>query len=232
MPQIRQKIKKAGAEISPRLFRQTRRANSRIGRVANEELPALHGGRHKGSENCAVAGMAAPRFGSRRLRSINNVVDVTNYVLMEYGQPLHSFDAAKIRGKKIVVRQAENGEEIQTLDEKKYRLTPEATLICDGEGAVALAGIMGGLNSEVTDSTTDLVIESAYFNPGNTRATSRKYGISTDSSYRFARDVDPEIDARSFEARGRFDSRNGGRRSRGRPLAKSANCPAETATSK
>ncbi len=126
------------------------------------------------------------------LRSINNVVDVTNYVLMEYGQPLHSFDAAKIRGKKIVVRQAENGEEIQTLDEKKYRLTPEATLICDGEGAVALAGIMGGLNSEVTDSTTDLVIESAYFNPGNTRATSRKYGISTDSSYRFARDVDPK----------------------------------------
>lgn len=126
------------------------------------------------------------------LRSINNVVDVTNYVLMEYGQPLHSFDASHIRGKKIVLRQANDGEQIQTLDEKKYTLTPEATLICDGEGAVALAGIMGGLNSEVEETTTDLVIESAYFNPGNVRATSRKYAISTDSSYRFARDVDPQ----------------------------------------
>ncbi|MBE6410978.1 MAG: phenylalanine--tRNA ligase subunit beta [Opitutales bacterium] len=126
------------------------------------------------------------------LRSINNVVDVTNYVLMEYGQPLHSFDASKIRGKKIVVRQAQDGEEIQTLDEKKYTLTSEATLICDGEGAVALAGVMGGLNSEVSADTTDVVLESAWFNPGNVRATSRKYAINTDSSYRFARDVDPQ----------------------------------------
>jgi phenylalanyl-tRNA synthetase beta chain len=116
------------------------------------------------------------------LRSINNVVDVTNYVLMEYGQPLHSFDASKIRGKKIVVRQAQDGEEIQTLDEKKYTLTSEATLICDGEGAVALAGVMGGLNSEVSNDTTDVVLESAWFNPGNVRATSRKYAINTDSS--------------------------------------------------
>lgn len=126
------------------------------------------------------------------LRSINNVVDVTNYVLMEYGQPLHSFDASKIRGKKIIVRQAQDGEEIQTLDEKKYTLTSEATLICDGEGAVALAGVMGGLNSEVSADTTDVVLESAWFNPGNVRATSRKYAINTDSSYRFARDVDPQ----------------------------------------
>lgn len=126
------------------------------------------------------------------LRSINNVVDVTNYVLMEYGQPLHSFDASKIRGKKIVVRQAQDGEEIQTLDEKKYTLTSESTLICDGEGAVALAGVMGGLNSEVSADTTDVVLESAWFNPGNVRATSRKYAINTDSSYRFARDVDPQ----------------------------------------
>ncbi len=126
------------------------------------------------------------------LRSINNVVDVTNYVLMEYGQPLHAFDASRIRGKKIVVRQAADGEEIQTLDEKKHTLSSEATLICDGEGAVALAGIMGGLDSEVKDTTTDVVIESAWFNPGNVRATSRKHAINTDSSYRFARDVDPQ----------------------------------------
>ncbi len=125
------------------------------------------------------------------LRSINNVVDVTNYVLMEYGQPLHSFDAAKIRGKKIIVRQAQDGEQMQTLDGKSYKLSPEATLICDAEGATAIAGVMGGLISEVSDETTDVVLEAAYFNAGNVRATSRKYAIHTDSSYRFARDVDP-----------------------------------------
>ena len=125
------------------------------------------------------------------LRSINNVVDVTNYVLMEYGQPLHAFDAAKIKGAKIIVRQARQDEPMQTLDGKKYILSPEATLICDAENATAIAGVMGGLDSEVTESTTDVVLESAYFNPGNVRSTSRKYAINTDSSYRFARDVDP-----------------------------------------
>ncbi len=125
------------------------------------------------------------------LRPINNVVDVTNYVLMEYGQPLHAFDASTIRGRKIVVRQAEDGEKMTTLDGKTYTLTSEATLICDAEGANALAGVMGGLDSEVKDSTTDIVLEAAYFNHGNIRATSRKYAINTDSSYRFARDVDP-----------------------------------------
>ncbi|MBE6414794.1 MAG: phenylalanine--tRNA ligase subunit beta [Verrucomicrobiaceae bacterium] len=125
------------------------------------------------------------------LRSINNVVDITNYILMEYGQPLHSFDGDKIRGKKIIVRQANDGEQMQTLDGKTYTLTSEATLICDAEGPTAIAGIMGGLDSEVTDTTTNVVLESAYFNPGNVRATSRKYAIHTDSSYRFARDVDP-----------------------------------------
>ncbi len=131
------------------------------------------------------------------LRPINNVVDVTNYVLMEYGQPLHSFDAAKIREKKIRVRQADDGEVFETLDEKTHTLTPLNTMVCDGVGPVAIAGVMGGKNSEVTDETTDLVIESAYFNPGNVRATSRKLNINTDSSYRFARDVDPQgtIDA-------------------------------------
>lgn len=126
------------------------------------------------------------------LRSINNVVDVTNYVMLEYGQPLHAFDARDIRGKKIIVRQAQDAEVIQTLDEKSYTLTPEATLICDAEGAVAMAGVMGGLNSEVKPDTVDVVLESAYFRHGNIRATSRKYAINTDSSYRFARDVDPQ----------------------------------------
>lgn len=126
------------------------------------------------------------------LRSINNVVDVTNYVMMEYGQPLHSFDARLLKGGKIIVRQAREGEEIQTLDEKIYKLTGEAMLICNADSAIGIAGVMGGLNSEVKDDTQDVVIESAYFNPGNVRATSRKYGISTDAAYRFARDVDPK----------------------------------------
>lgn len=125
------------------------------------------------------------------LRSINNVVDITNFVLMEYGQPLHAFDADKIKGKKIIVRQAGDGEKMQTLDGKTYTLTPQATLVCDAENPAAIAGIMGGLDSEVTDSTVNVVLESAYFTPGNVRATSRKYAINTDSSYRFARDVDP-----------------------------------------
>ncbi len=127
------------------------------------------------------------------LRSISNVVDVTNFVMMEYGQPLHAFDAKKIRGSKIIVRQALDAEKIVTLDNKTHTLNTDNMLICDGEGAVALAGIMGALNSEVEDSTTDIVLESAYFNPANVRSSSRKLIINTDSSYRFARNVDPEV---------------------------------------
>lgn len=168
--------------------------------------PLLSGGVSLNTENCplytavcirGVKVAPSPEWLKRDLeavglRSINNVVDVTNYVLMEYGQPLHAFDASHIRGGKIEVRQAKEGEKIVTLDEKERILAPENMLICDGEGPVALAGVMGGLDSEVKESTTDLVIESAYFKPGNVRATSRKLSISSDSSYRFARDVDPK----------------------------------------
>lgn len=126
------------------------------------------------------------------LRPINNVVDVTNYVLMEYGQPLHAFSAENVRGRKIVVRQALDGEKITTLDGREHELSPLNTLICDEGGPVAIAGVMGGENSEVHDGTRDVILESAYFNPGNVRATARKLGISTDASYRYARDVDPQ----------------------------------------
>ena len=93
--------------------------------------------------------------------------------MMEYGQPLHAFDARKIGGKKIIVRQATEGEKIQTLDEKIHTLSTDVTLICDASGPVALAGVMGGLNCEVENDTVDVVIEAAYFNPGNIRSTSR-----------------------------------------------------------
>lgn len=126
------------------------------------------------------------------LRSINNVVDITNYVMMEYGQPLHAFSAENVRGKRIAVRMAKDGEEIKTLDGKKHRLASDNMVICDGDGPVAIAGVMGGENSEVHGGTSDIILESAYFVPGNVRGTSRRLNINTDSSYRFVRDVDPQ----------------------------------------
>ncbi|MFP4070279.1 MAG: phenylalanine--tRNA ligase subunit beta, partial [Opitutales bacterium] len=126
------------------------------------------------------------------LRPVNNVVDVTNYVLHETCQPLHAFDAAKIRGGKLVVRMAGDGESIVTLDEKQRRLSPEMAVIADAERPLVVAGVMGSLDAEVDASTTDLVLEAAYFNPSSVRATSRKLGLSSDSSYRFERGVDPQ----------------------------------------
>jgi len=125
------------------------------------------------------------------IRSINNVVDITNYVLMETGHPLHAFDHEFIHGKKIIVRKAEAGEEFITLDEKKHRLTKDDLLICDAERAIAIAGVMGGLNSEVQDTTTTVVLESAYFDPFTIRKTAKRLGYATEASQRFERGTDP-----------------------------------------
>ncbi|MBC2593066.1 phenylalanine--tRNA ligase subunit beta [Ruficoccus amylovorans] len=125
------------------------------------------------------------------LRPINNVVDVTNYVLMETGQPLHAFDASKIRGGKIVVRPAAEGEEITTLDGHKRKLAAGMMVIADAERPLVVAGVMGSLDAEVDASTTDIVLESAYFRPGSIRAASRALNLFSDSSHRFSRDVDP-----------------------------------------
>ncbi|MGJ8651038.1 MAG: phenylalanine--tRNA ligase subunit beta [Opitutaceae bacterium] len=125
-------------------------------------------------------------------RSINNVVDVTNYVLHETCQPLHAFDAAKIKGGKLVVRMASEGEKITTLDEKERTLSANMAVIADAERALVVAGVMGSLDAEVDASTTDVVLEAAYFAPTSVRATSRKLGLSSDSSYRFERGVDPK----------------------------------------
>jgi len=127
------------------------------------------------------------------LRPINNIVDVTNYVLHEIGQPLHAFDLKKLSGKKIVVRSAEAGKEFVTLDSKKRTLNSSDLMICDGEKEVAVAGVMGGENSEVDGSTTDILIESAYFNPSRIRKTAKKLGLSTDASYRFERGCNPDM---------------------------------------
>ena len=127
------------------------------------------------------------------LRSVNNVVDVTNFVLHELGQPLHAFDAAKVGGNTIVIRQALEGEEITTLDDRLRRLDLENMVIADLERPMVVAGLMGSVDAEVDEGTTDLVLESAYFNPSNIRRTSRQLGLSTDASYRFERGVDPSL---------------------------------------
>ena len=125
------------------------------------------------------------------LRSINNIVDVTNYVMMEYSQPLHSFDYDKLAGRKIVVRRARDGELLVSIDQTKCRLTPETLVIADAEKPVAIAGVMGGLNTEVGETTTAVLIESAQFDPLSVRRTSRGLQLMSESNYRFERGVDP-----------------------------------------
>ena len=124
------------------------------------------------------------------LRPINVVVDVTNYVLHDLGQPLHAFDLAKLDGG-IVVRQANDGETFLALDGKTYALTAEELVIADQSKPVALAGVMGGAETGVTEATTDVLLESAYFLPPGIRRTSHRLGLTSDSSYRFERGVDP-----------------------------------------
>ncbi len=131
------------------------------------------------------------RLAAMGLRSINNVVDITNYVLFELGQPLHAFDAAKISGD-IRVRAAAEGENFQALDGKEYKLPAGSLVIADNSGPVALAGVMGGEGSGVTESTTDILLESAFFEPSRVRRASRSLSLFSDSSYRFERGVDPE----------------------------------------
>ena len=132
----------------------------------------------------------ADRLTAVGLRPINNVVDVTNYVLLETGQPLHAFDLAKLEHG-IVVRNAHEGEMLQALDGSELKLRTHDLIVGDAGKAVALAGVMGGVETGVTSATTDLLLESAWFEPSRVRKSSRELGLSTDSSYRFERRVDP-----------------------------------------
>jgi phenylalanyl-tRNA synthetase beta chain len=126
------------------------------------------------------------------LRPINNIVDITNFVMMEYGQPLHAFDRELLSGNKIIVRNANKGEKFTSLDGSELKLDVDALVIADAEKPVALAGIMGGANSQVTDKTKNIVLESACFDSSVIRKASKKYGLRSDSSYRFERGVDIE----------------------------------------
>jgi phenylalanyl-tRNA synthetase beta chain len=125
------------------------------------------------------------------LRPRNAVVDVTNYVMLECGHPLHAFDYALLRGGAIVVRQAPAGTRFTTLDGKIHTLPDGAVMVCDAEREVSIAGIMGGANSEINDATVDVVLEAAYWNPSSIRRTAKALGISTDASQRFERGADP-----------------------------------------
>ena len=137
------------------------------------------------------------------VRPISNVVDLTNFVMMDAGNPLHAFDARFVSGSRIIVRRADAGEVLRTLDGQDRACTAETLLICDADKPVALAGVMGGLNSEIKDDTTDVILESANFQSGNIRRTASRLGLRTESSARFEKSLDPmaaELAAREFAA--------------------------------
>lgn len=133
------------------------------------------------------------------VRPINNVVDITNFVMMEYGQPLHAFDFDTLAEGRIVVRMAREGEKIVTLDGVERSADPDMLLICDPEKPVAIAGVMGGENTEVTEGTKQVLLESAHFNPVSIRKTARQLRIASEAAYRFERGVDPEGVLRALE---------------------------------
>lgn len=140
----------------------------------------------------------SPNWLKNRLKAIgsspiNNVVDVTNYVLHELGQPLHAFDAAKIKGNKVLVKTLKNGTKFTTLDEVERTLHSEDLMICDAEKPMCIAGVFGGIHSGVTEATTSIFLESAYFDPVSIRKTAKRHGLSTDASFRFERGIDPNI---------------------------------------
>src|SRR5204862_4401685 len=132
----------------------------------------------------------AERLESIGERSINNVADITNYVMHELGQPMHSFDLDKLAGNRIVVRRAKPGERIMTLKEIECELDDSVLAICDAKKPVAIGGVVGGLDSSITDSTVNVLLEVAYFKRESIRATSRKLNLATEASYRFERGVD------------------------------------------
>lgn len=133
------------------------------------------------------------RLKSIGLRPINNIVDITNFVLMELGQPLHAFDLEKIKGHKIVVRTAKDGDKFKTLDGIDRSLKSNDLMICDENEAMCMAGIFGGIDSGVTEKTTAIFLESAYFDPGYIRRTAKHHGLKTDASFRFERGTDPDM---------------------------------------
>src|SRR5439155_23034531 len=132
------------------------------------------------------------------IRSINNIVDISNFIMLELGQPTHAFDANKLKGG-INVRLARDGEKFLALDGKTYSLKPDSCVVADQERAVGIGGVMGGEETAVTDSTKNILLEAAYFLPASIRRTARELGLPSDASYRFARGVDPAMVLRASQ---------------------------------
>src|SRR5262245_52881389 len=177
------------------LHEEQRRADESFSiSIADADLCARYCGRY-------IAGVKigpSPEWLKNRLellgvRSINNVADVTNYVMLELGQPLHAFDADALHGQQVIVRRAEFDEKITTLDGVERNLTPSMLVIADADRAVAVAGVMGGDDSEISAATTNVLLESANFDPLSVRKTSRSLGLSSEASYRFERGADVEM---------------------------------------
>lgn len=154
--------------------------------------------RYAGVTISGITVKPSPSWLQNRLKAIgltpkNNIVDVTNYVLHELGQPLHAFDANKINGNKIIVKTVSAGTKFTTLDGIERALHEEDLMICDESGPICMAGVFGGANSGVTETTTNIFLESAYFNPVSIRKTAKRHTLSTDASFRFERGIDPQI---------------------------------------
>ena len=167
-------------------------AGVRIGIEDPDKCPRYMGAVIRGVTIAPSPEWLASRLRAVGLRPINNVVDATNYILYELGQPLHAFDLTRLRGPRIRVRRAAPGESMVTLDGEKRALQPDMLVIADAERAVAIAGVMGGEDSEVTAETRDVLLECALFEPRSIRRTRKALGMSTDASYRYERGVDPE----------------------------------------
>ena len=135
---------------------------------------------------------------SNGIRPINNLVDITNYVMEEFGQPMHAYDLDRIAGKEIVVRRAENDEKFVTLDGQERTMDDQVLMICDGEKAVGIAGIMGGENSMITDDVKTVLFEAACFDGTNIRLSSKRIGLRTDASGKFEKGLDPNNDTGSY----------------------------------
>lgn len=131
------------------------------------------------------------RLAACGIRPINNLVDITNYVMEEYGQPMHAYDMSTIAGKKIVVKRASNGDTFQTLDGQERKLDENMLMIWDAEKPIGIAGIMGGENSKITDDVKDMVFEAACFDGTNIRLTAKRLGLRTDASGKFEKGLDP-----------------------------------------
>ena len=188
-------------DIIPELITPSNSSFKIENRLNKVDVSVIDGERAPRYAGLVISGLKvveSPAWIQHRLKAIgltpiNNIVDVTNYVLHELGQPLHAFDLAKIKGNKIVVKTVEKGTKFTTLDGVERELHEEDLMICDEEKPMCIAGVFGGIDSGVTESTTAIFLESAYFNPVSIRKTAKRHGLNTDASFRFERGIDPNI---------------------------------------